>query len=92
MKQPTTTKISETDWDRLETMTDEDIDFSDSPEITPEQFAKAAVMKGLEPIPNKKLVSLRIDQDVLEWFRAQGAGYQTKMNQLLRAYMEAHQK
>ena len=92
MKQPSTTKPSETDWDRLETMTDEDIDFSDSPEITPEQFAKAVVMKGLEPIPNKKLVSLRIDQDVLEWFRAQGAGYQTKMNQLLRAYMEAHQK
>lgn len=92
MKQKPSTKPSETDWERLKTMTDDEIDTSDIPEVTPEQFARAVVMKGLEPIPSKKLVSLRIDQDVLEWFRAQGSGYQTRMNQLLRAYMEAHQK
>lgn len=73
-------------------MRDEDIDFSDAPEITPEQFAKGVVMKGLKPLERKTLLSLRVDQDVLEWFKAQGPGYQTKMNQLLRAYMEAHQK
>jgi uncharacterized protein (DUF4415 family) len=33
---------------------------------------------------------LRIDSDVIEWFREQGAGYQSRMNALLRAYMEAH--
>jgi uncharacterized protein (DUF4415 family) len=89
-KPPTSTK-SLTDWERLDAMTDEDIDFSDSPEITPQMFAKAIVKRGLEPRPAKQQVTLRIDSDVLEWFREQGRGYQTNINVLLRAYMEAHQ-
>ncbi len=92
MKQTSTIKKSETDWERLKAMEDKDIDFSDIPRLTPEQFAKGVLMKGLKPVDRKILLSLRVDQDVLEWFKAQGAGYQTKMNQLLRAYMEAHQK
>jgi uncharacterized protein (DUF4415 family) len=92
MKQTSTIKKSETDWERLNAMEDKDIDFSDIPRLTPEQFAKGVLMKGLKPVDRKILLSLRVDQDVLEWFKAQGAGYQTKMNQLLRAYMEAHQK
>ncbi|MEH2151667.1 BrnA antitoxin family protein [Nostoc sp.] len=39
---------------------------------------------------NKAQVTLRIDSDVLEWFKLQGQGYQTHINTLLRAYMEAH--
>jgi uncharacterized protein (DUF4415 family) len=62
----------------------------DAPEWTPEMFARAVARKGLKPIPRKALLSLRIDADVIEWFRAQGAGYQSRMNALLRAYMEAH--
>ncbi|HEX7326969.1 MAG TPA: BrnA antitoxin family protein [Casimicrobiaceae bacterium] len=42
--------------------------------------------------PTKTLLSLRIDRDVVEWFRAQGRGYQSRMNALLRAYMEAHRR
>jgi uncharacterized protein (DUF4415 family) len=73
-------------------MTDEDIDLSDSPEITPEQFAKAVVRRGgLTSPQGKDQVTLRIDRDVLEWFKLQGHGYQTQINSLLRAYMEAHQ-
>jgi len=53
-------------------------------------FARAIVRKGLDPAPKKSLLSLRIDADVLEWFRAQGRGYQSRMNALLRAYMKAH--
>ena len=71
-------------------MKDEDIDLSDSPEITPEMFARAVVRKGLKPAQRKEQLTLRIDSDVLEWFRRQGQGYQTKINALLRAYMEAH--
>ena len=82
---------SQTDWERLDAMTDEDIDLSDCPEITPEMFAKAVVRRGLKPVPNKTQVTLRLDQDVLDWFKAQGRGYQTQINALLRAYMEAHQ-
>ncbi len=72
-------------------MTDEDIDFSDSPPVTPEQFARAVAREGLSPVARKKQVTLRLDGDVLDWFRAQGKGYQTRINALLREYMKAHQ-
>ena len=62
----------------------------DAPEWTPEMFARAIVRKGLKPVPTKSLLSLRVDSDVLAWFRAQGRGYQSRMNALLRAFMEAH--
>lgn len=87
-KQPTSPK-SQTDFARLDAMKDEDIDYSDAPEITPEMFAKAIVRRGLKPYV-KKQVTLRMDGDVLDWFKNQGRGYQTKINLLLRAYMEEH--
>jgi uncharacterized protein (DUF4415 family) len=62
----------------------------DAPEWTPRMFAKAVARKGLKPVPKKSLLSLRIDSDVVDWFRSQGAGYQSRMNALLRAYMEAY--
>jgi uncharacterized protein (DUF4415 family) len=64
----------------------------DAPEWSPEMFARAIARKGLKPIPRKTLLSLRIDSDVVEWFRALGSGYQSKMNALLRAYMEASKR
>jgi uncharacterized protein (DUF4415 family) len=81
----------QSDLERLDALTDEEIDLSDTPEITPEMFAKAIVRRGLTPPPSKQQVTLRIDSDVLDWFREQGRGYQTQINTLLRAYMEAHQ-
>lgn len=71
-------------------MTDEDIDLTEIPEVPPEMFARAVVRKGLKPVARKVQLTLRVDSDVLEWFRKQGQGYQTKINALLRAYMEAH--
>ena len=53
-------------------------------------IARGIAKKGLKPVPRKAMLSLRVDADVLAWFRAQGEGYQTRMNALLRAYMEAH--
>lgn len=81
---------SETDWERIRNMRSEDIDLSDLPEVTPEMFAKAVIRKNFQPIPPKQQITLRIDDDVINFFRDQGRGYQTKINQLLRAYMEAH--
>ncbi len=91
MSNKPTSSNSQTDWQRLDAMNDEDIDLSDCPEITPEMFAKAIVPRGLPTAKSKAQVTLRIDHDVLEWFKSQGRGYQTQINQLLRAYMEAHQ-
>jgi uncharacterized protein (DUF4415 family) len=42
--------------------------------------------------PGKASVHLRLDADVLEWFRAQGRGHLTRMNAVLRSYMEAHKR
>jgi uncharacterized protein (DUF4415 family) len=71
-------------------MRDEDIDFSDIPEATAEDFARAVVHLGFKPLPPKEQITLRLDADLLEWFRARGAGYQTQINALLRAYMNEH--
>jgi uncharacterized protein (DUF4415 family) len=48
--------------------------------------------KGLKPVTRKTQVTLRIDDEVLTWFKKQGRGYQTRINSLLKAYKEAHQK
>jgi uncharacterized protein (DUF4415 family) len=47
------------------------------------------VRRGLQPVPSKSLISLRIDQDVIEWFKGQGPGYQTRINAVLRAFRDA---
>jgi uncharacterized protein (DUF4415 family) len=81
-----------TDYERLASMTDEDIDFSDIPEITPEMFANAVVRRNFKVIPRKKQLTLRVDSDVVDWYKNQGRGYQTKINALLRAYMTEHKR
>lgn len=76
---------SKTDWSRLGNMADQDIDTSDVPELGDHFFRNAQLM-----VPAKKTVTIRLDADVLDWFKGQGAGYQTRINQLLRHYMQAH--
>ena len=92
MKRKSTSRSSGTDFARLDAMTDEDIDTSDIPELSPEMFARGMVRRGLEPVASKAQLTIRVDREVLEWFRQQGSGYQTRINALMRAYMEAHKK
>ena len=82
---------SETDWARIDAMTDEDIDYSDIPPITEEMWAKAVRMKNGKPIPKKNQENLPVDRDIIEYFKAQGFLYSLKINEILREYMEAHQ-
>ncbi len=91
MSEKATSPKSETDFERLDAMEDDDIDFSDIPEVSPEMFAEALVRKGLQPVERKVQLTVRLDADVLSWFKAQGRGYQTRMNGVLRAYKEAHE-
>lgn len=88
----TSGKDSRTDWQRLEHQQDEDIDTGEIPEVTPEMFARAVARRGLKPVPRKQQVTLRIDEDVLSWFRSQGRGYQTRINSLLRAFVEEQRR
>ena len=68
------------------------IDLSDIPEVSAEQFAKAIVRRGLKAVRRKAQVTLRIDSEVIDWFRARGRGYQTQINSILKAYKEAHRQ
>jgi len=79
-------KPSKTDWKRLSKMKDGDIDTSDIPELDEEFFQNAKLQ-----VPPKQPVTLRLDADVLAWFKEGGQGYQTRINQLLRRYMESQQ-
>jgi uncharacterized protein (DUF4415 family) len=90
MKKKTTSEKSRTDWKRVQSLKDDEIDFSDIPEITPEMFARGIVRRGLKPVARKQQLTIRVDSDVLDWYKRQGQGYQTKINSLLRAYMDAH--
>lgn len=90
MSKRTTSKRSKTDWKRVDAMPDEDIDYSDNPKWTPEMFAKAVLRVGLKPVSRKQQITLRLDGDVVDWFRGRGPGYQTQINALLRAYMNEH--
>ena len=76
------------DMKRLKKMKDKDIDFSDSPETDEAFWADAELVMPAK----KKPVYIRLDPDVLEWFRSLGKGYQTKINSVLRNYMEHHRK
>lgn len=81
-------KPSETDWERLSEMSDEEIDTSDIPPLDEKFFANARLrMPG-----NKVSVTLDVDADVLEWFRAQGEEFQHRVNAALRIYAEAHKE
>jgi len=86
MKKESTAMKSRTKWEKLKTMKDSDIDVSDTTEID-QDLLRTMVVRMPKP---KELVSIRIDPDVLEWFRQQGAGYQTRINAVLRSYVKAH--
>lgn len=88
MKPGSSKEKSKTDWDKLENMPDSDIDYSDIPELDESFFKKAK----LRMPKAKPLISIRLDPDVLEWFKSFGAGYQTRINAVLRMYMEANRQ
>lgn len=68
---------------------DSEIDLSEMPELTEEWFAKARMVY---PHDRKQLLTVRFDTDVVDFFKATGRGYQTRMNEVLRTYVEAMRK
>jgi uncharacterized protein (DUF4415 family) len=68
-------------------MSDRDIALSrEHPETSIRHIVRGIVRQGLVPVPPKAAISLRLDADVLAWLKAQGPGYQTRINAILRAY------
>jgi len=87
---------SQTNWQGLNNLTDKDITHaaeSDTDNLpltdpffeTARRLSPAALLKE-----SKQQITLRIDADVLEWFRGLGSGYQSRINAVLRAYVQTH--
>ena len=70
-------------------MPDSEIDFSDIPKM---KKHNGPIYVGLFYRPGKKSVTIRLDDDVVKWFKGQGKGWQTKMNWVLRLYFASHRK
>ena len=79
-------KHSETNWERLKTISDEEIDTSDIPPLGEEFFAGAR----LRPPKGKVSVLLNVDEEVAEWYKKQGGNFQNLINAALRDYAETH--
>ena len=80
---------SKTDWPRLKFSAADAEPTPEHPEADVKHIVRGLVRRGVKPLPAKASISLRVDQDVLEWFKAQGSGYQTRINTVLRAFRDA---
>jgi uncharacterized protein (DUF4415 family) len=85
---------SQTDWARVEVLSDEEIEqaIAEDADAAPPLDAAFWETAKIELPTNKVLVSLRLDPDILAWFKAQGRGYQSKINAVLRAYVKAQHR
>ena len=90
----------QTDWARVEAMTEEELEaaIADDPDWQgfppPEEWSKHAIIGLPFPLPKegKKQVTLRLDPDILEHFKQQGRGWQTRINAVLRTFVEAEER
>ncbi|MFT3906616.1 MAG: BrnA antitoxin family protein [Steroidobacteraceae bacterium] len=90
MKRKSSSPRSKTNFRRLKTLKSEDVLLTEEhPEADLKHIVGGIVRRGLKVAPPKASISLRVDADVLEWFRASGSGYQSRMNAVLRAFKEA---
>jgi uncharacterized protein (DUF4415 family) len=84
---------SKTDWARVRALTDADIAaaVAADPDAAPLSTEASWLHRGVLVLPDPKVpISIRIERAVLEWFKAQGPRYQTRMNAVLKSYAAAH--
>jgi uncharacterized protein (DUF4415 family) len=90
MKRKSSSLESKTNYRRLRSQKSADVVLSpEHPEAELRHIVGGIVRKGLKVAPPKQSVSLRLDADVLDWFKEGGAGYQSRINAVLRAFKEA---
>ena len=82
---PPLTKADRVMLKRLAEMPDSEIDLSDAPELTDEQWKNAERRRFYRPV--KRQITARVDADVLAWLKGQGKGYQSRINAILRREM-----
>jgi uncharacterized protein (DUF4415 family) len=80
---------SQTDWARVAATTQEEVERQIASD--PDDWltdANAVLIRGIPPMPNKQRVNIRLDREVLDYFRASGRGYQTRINQVLKVFVQ----
>lgn len=83
-------EVTDAEMSRLKALAarpDSEIDFSDIPELTDEQWKNAVKFRGHFYRPVKRQITARVDADVLTWLKSQGKGYQSRINAILRREM-----
>ncbi len=70
----------------LAALPDNNIDYSDIPELDDKFWDNAKIFVPEEP---KQQLTIRLDADIVEWFKSQGKGYQTRMNAVLRSFYDS---
>jgi uncharacterized protein (DUF4415 family) len=81
-------KMSKKDLERVRNIKEEEIDYSDIPPLDEEFWSNAKLV-----IPERKRsISLRIDKEILDFFKADGRGYQTRINSVLKTYVRSAKK
>jgi uncharacterized protein (DUF4415 family) len=92
MKESSLNSSSKTNWERIDAMTNDEIDVSDSPPLTDEFFAKAKwLMPGESASHQTVKVEIDLDPKILAWFQSQGQDCERRMQAALRLYAEVHQ-
>jgi uncharacterized protein (DUF4415 family) len=79
-------KPSKTDWEKLEVLPDEEIDYSDIPPLTETFFKRAQVRRP----QSRVTVTMELDSDILEWFKREDKDWEDRVQAALRIYVEAH--
>lgn len=88
VKKNASSTAPKTDWAKVDALTDEEIDYTDSPEITAEMFQ---LMRKYEP-QKKITVNLRMNKDIVDFFKEHSQKYQTKINEVLAAFVRGYKK
>jgi uncharacterized protein (DUF4415 family) len=82
-----------TDWAAVDTLTDKEIEASIANDPDWQEFADIDWSQAVLVVPpKKKAISIRLDEDVLDYFKKEGAGYQRRMNAVLRSFMQQKRK
>ena len=88
MSASSSTSRSQTDWEFLSDPSEDGIDYSDIPPLEASYFEEASLS-----IPTgQEAVTLTVDRDLLAWYRAQGQGFQQRINSALRAYKDSRER
>jgi uncharacterized protein (DUF4415 family) len=84
--------VGKTDWAVVDALSDEEIEkaIRDDPDAVPLDFDSSKAVLVIPP--KKKAISIRVDEDVLDYFKIEGPGYQRRINAVLRSYMQQKRK